>query len=461
MLSIVSPMSASTSAKVRERWGVEPGQIADVLALMGDTIDNIKGVHGVGEKTAVKLVGQFGSVARLYEHLPLVGGKLRETLAAGRKDAFLSRELATLNRDVPLGFDLETFRRVEPDWTRLRALWMELEFTRLLKDLPAPVALVSGAPGTVLSDRAAVVAWVASVPAGEPLALDWAGEARPPDPSLAGVALFDPSPSAITGDQLGRILAERARWVHRYWAHVAAELRDKELWRIYEEIERPLVPVLARMERHGIRVDPERLGAFAKELERSLDNLTREIWQLAGEEFTIASPKQLAHILFEKLGLPALRRTKTGYSTDADVLTELALGHPLPAKILEHRTLAKLKGTYADTLPALIDPRTGRIHTTFNQLVATTGRLSSQDPNLMNIPIRTELGRRIRAAFIPAAGWRFVAADYSQIELRILAHLSGDPGIIEAFRRGQGIHTPTGAGRVRLPPPEGTPPQPA
>src|SRR5256886_2742032 len=165
-------------AKVRERWGVEPGQIADVLALMGDTIDNIKGVHGVGEKTAVKLVGQFGSVARLYEHLPLVGGKLRETLAAGRKDAFLSRELATLNRDVPLGFDLETFRRVEPDWMRLRALWMELEFTRLLKDLPAPVALVSGAPGTVLSDRAAVVAWVASVPAGEPLALDWAGEDR-------------------------------------------------------------------------------------------------------------------------------------------------------------------------------------------------------------------------------------------------------------------------------------------
>ncbi len=183
-------------AKVRERWGVEPGQIADVLALMGDTIDNIKGVHGVGEKTAVKLIGQFGSVARLYEHLPLVGGKLRETLAAGRKDAFLSRELATLNRDVPLGFDLETFRRVEPDWTRLRALWMELEFTRLLKDLPAPVALVSGAPGTVLSDRAAVVAWVASVPAGEPLALDWAGEARPPDPSLAGVAIFHPAAGA-------------------------------------------------------------------------------------------------------------------------------------------------------------------------------------------------------------------------------------------------------------------------
>src|SRR5204862_3573757 len=225
---------------------------------------------------------------------------------------------------------------------------------------------------------------------------------------------------------------------------------------IYEDVERPLVEVLATMERHGIRVDPARLEAFAKELERSLDNLTREIWELAGEEFTIASPKQLAHILFEKLGLPAFRRTKTGYSTDADVLTELALGHPLPAKILEHRTLAKLKGTYADTLPALVHPRTGRIHTTFNQLVATTGRLSSQDPNLMNIPIRTELGRRIRAAFIPAEGWKFVAADYSQIELRILAHMSAEPAIIESFRRGEDIHTRTASEVFKIDPREVT-----
>jgi DNA polymerase-1 len=492
----------------------------------------------VGEKTAVKLIGQFGSVERLYENLPLVAGKLRETLATGRKDAFLSRELATLNRDVPFAFDLETARRGEPDWTKLRALWMELEFTRLLKELPAPVAAVSGAPVTVLPDRPAVAAWLASVPAGAPLALDWVGEARPPEPRLGGVAIFHPAagaarlvsadavaladrevwvhdakpvveawlargatlppiqdsavaayllnpartayrledlcleafgesppplPASVTAapaaadEEVGRVLAERARWVHRYWEHVAAELRDKELWRVYEEIERPLVPVLARMERHGIRVDPARLEAFAKELERSLDNLTREIWALAGEEFTIASPKQLAHILFEKLGLPALRRTKTGYSTDADVLSELALGHALPAKILEHRTLAKLKGTYADTLPALVDPRTGRIHTTFNQLVATTGRLSSQDPNLMNIPTRTELGRRIRAAFIPAEGWWFVAADYSQIELRILAHLSDDPGIIEAFRRGEDIHTRTASEVFKISPAEVTP----
>src|SRR5256884_9730587 len=210
------------------------------------------------------------------------------------------------------------------------------------------------------------------------------------------------------------------------------------------------------MGRPGIRVDPARLEAFAKELERDLDNLPREIYRLAGEEFAIASPKQLAHILFEKLGLPALRRTKTGFSTDADVLTELALRHELPAKILEHRSLAKLKGTYADTLPGLVNPRTGRIHTTFNQLVAATGRLSSQDPNLMNIPIRTELGRRIRAAFIPEDGWRFVAADYSQIELRILAHLSEEPALIESFGRGEDIHRSTASEVFKVAPGEVT-----
>ncbi len=517
-------------ARVRERWGVEPGQIAEVLALMGDAIDNIKGVHGVGEKTAVKLIGQFGSVERLYENLPLVGGKLRETLAAGRKDALLSRELALLNRQVPLAFDLDLFRRREPDWTRLRALWMELEFTRLVKDLPPPAAAVSGEPAAALADRAALAAWLARVPARAPLALDWAGEARPPDPVITGLAVFHPAagaatvPAAAAAAELARhpllvhdakplleswlgqglalptvedgavaayllnparstyrleelcldafgehpptlpadgepgpMLAERARWVHRFWEHAAADLRDKALWAIYEEIERPLVPVLAVMERHGIRVDPGRLEAFAKELERDLDNLRREIYRLAGEEFTIASPKQLAHILFDKLKLPAVRRTKTGYSTDADVLTELALGHPLPAKILEHRSLAKLKGTYADTLPALVNPRTGRIHTPFNQLVAATGRLSSQDPNLMNIPIRTELGRRIRAAFIPEEGWRFVAADYSQIELRILAHLSGEPALSEAFGRGEDIHTRTACEVFKVKPEEVTP----
>jgi DNA polymerase-1 len=506
-------------AKVRERWGVEPAQIADVLALMGDSIDNIPGVHGVGEKTAVKLVNQFGGVEKLYENLTLVAGKLRETLAAGRKDALLSRELAVLRPGMDLPFDLETFRRLEPEWPKLRALWMEMEFVRLIKELPAVTPSVSGEPVQALADAAALAAYLAEVPPGAPIALDWAGEHRPPSPRVDAVGLYHPDagtawmaasdtalelgdhplivhdakpliewslergvtppsaedtavaayllnparltykldevcmdafaecpPALVAGDPpdaTGDKLGERARWLARFWEHASAELAAVELERIYDEIERPLVPVLALMERHGIRVDPARLEAFGKELERQLDELTREIWTLAGEEFTIASPKQLATILFEKLKLRATRRIKTGYSTDADVLTELAVDHPLPGKVLEHRTLAKLKGTYADALPVLVNPATGRIHTTFNQLVAATGRLSSQDPNLMNIPIRTELGRRIRAAFIPEEGWQFVAADYSQIELRILAHLSGEPGIIESFQRGEDIHTRT------------------
>jgi len=516
-------------AKVRERWGVEPRQIADVLALMGDAIDNIPGVHGVGEKTAVKLVNQFGSVERVYENLPLVTGKLRETLAAGRKQALLSHELAVLHPRVDIPFDLEAFRRVEPEWGQLRTLWMEMEFTRLLKELPEVSPATSGGPVPALGDAGALAAYLANVPAGSPLAVDWAGEHRPPSPRIDAIGLFHPDAGAawmgtdaaplalgnrtlIVHDakpliewwlergvtpppvedtavaayllnparstyrldevcmdafadcppalgrgptalaDVGPKLGERARWLARYWTHAAAELTAVTLRAIYDEMERPLVPVLALMERHGIRVDPGRLEAFAKELERQLDNLTREIYALAGEEFTIASPKQLAVILFEKLKLPAMRRTKTGYSTDADVLTELSLGHALPGKVLEHRMLAKLKGTYADALPALVNPATGRIHTTFNQLVAATGRLSSQDPNLMNIPIRTELGRRIRAAFIPADGWRFVAADYSQIELRILAQLSGEPGIIESFQRGEDIHTRTACEVFKVPP---------
>ena len=215
--------------------------------------------------------------------------------------------------------------------------------------------------------------------------------------------------------------------------------------RALRRLERPLVPVLAAMERHGIRVDPGRLADFSKELDLALDRLTREIYALAGEEFNIGSPKQMARILFEKLKLPPIKKTKTGYSTDADVLEQLALGHDLPAKIIEHRTLSKLKSTYADSLPLLINPATGRIHTTFNQLVAATGRLSSSNPNVQNIPIRTELGRRIRAAFVPDPGYRFLAADYSQIELRILAHVSGEESLIAAFRAGEDIHRRTAA----------------
>ncbi|MBI3028776.1 MAG: DNA polymerase I [Candidatus Rokubacteria bacterium] len=521
-------------AGVREKWEVEPAQIPDLLALMGDQIDNIPGVPGVGEKTAVKLIKQFGSVERLLENLPLVGGKLRETLATNRKQVLLSRELATVSARVPLALDLETLRRKEPDWERLRALWTEMEFSTLLKQIPQAAVRVEREPVPLLSSAEAFAAYCRPLPAAAALALDWCGGGGPPDPALRGLAFFHPEvgpaffplgerlppldgrlvighdvklllewalrrgevplrfedsavaayllnpartsypleelcleafgegppPAADPGNPpelMAALAGERARWVWRYWKHAHALLEDAGLRLLYEDVEQPLVPVLARMELTGIRVAPEGLEAFAKELERELDNLTREIHRLAGEAFNIGSPKQLAQILFEKLKLPPVKRTKTGYSTDADVLEQLALGHPLPQKILEHRTLAKLKSTYADALPGLIHPETGRIHTSFNQLVTATGRLSSSDPNVQNIPIRGELARRIREAFIPEEGWRFLAADYSQIELRILAHLSGEEALIDAFRRGDDIHARTAVEMFKVAPGAVTP----
>ncbi len=509
------------AAKVEERWGVAPNQFPDLLALMGDQIDNIPGVPGVGETTARKLLSQFGSLEQIYENLPLVGGtKLREALATNRKQALLSRELATISQRVPLDFRLEAFRCEEPDWARLRAIWTELEFSSLLRQLPGPEVRVTAEPVLILDAPDALASYLARVPVEAPLALEWIGEGRAPEPLVRGLGLFHPGvgpaflpisevppelgggplvghdvklllqwmlrhrpglprledsavaayllnparasyelealclesfgegpapvPSSGAGtEEVAARAGERARWVWRYWERAAPLLDEHGLRALYEDVERPLIPVLARMELDGIRVDPERLESFAKELERHLDNLTREIHTLAGEAFNINSPKQLAQVLFEKLKLPPLKRTKTRYSTDADVLEQLALGHPLPAKILEHRILAKLKSTYADVLPGLIDPATSRIHTSFNQLVTATGRLSSSEPNLQNIPVRTELGRRIRQAFIPEIGHRFLAADYSQIELRILAHLSGEKALIDSFQRGEDIHTRT------------------
>jgi DNA polymerase-1 len=509
-------------AAVKAKWGVEPAQIPDILALMGDSIDNIPGVPGVGEKTAAKLIGQFGSVERLYENLSLVPGKLRETLAANRKQALLSRELATVSTRVPIAVELEAFRRREPDWDRLRALWTELEFHSLLRQVPAqPVAEVAGGDVATLADGAALGRYLAQVPAGEPIAVESVGDGGPPDPVITAVGLYHPSAGSAlfvcagpdvagSADERGRALVAalggrtlighdvkalaewwlarggtpppvedtavvayllnpartnykleevcaellgegpgiarpgtRGKWIWDLWAMAPRALGEVGLEGLYEDVERPLIGVLAEMERHGIRVDQARLSEFSRELEVHLDRTTKEIFGLAGEEFNIGSPKQLAYILFEKLKLPVVKRTKTGYSTDADVLEQLALGHELPARIIEHRTLAKLKSTYADALPMLVNPTTGRIHTSFNQLVAATGRLSSSAPNLQNIPVRTELGRRIRAAFVPEAGWRFLAADYSQIELRILAHVSGEESLIEAFRRGEDIHART------------------
>jgi DNA polymerase-1 len=536
------------AAKVEERWGVPPARIPDVLALMGDSIDNIPGVPGIGEVTAQKLGREFGSLERLYENLAVVtGAKLRESLAKYREQAFFSRELAVLDAEVPVAFDLEAFRvQAEPAWETLRTLWTELEFSSLLRQIPtlaapaatAPVTRVDaggwadflrragdtvavepvlrGSPpdvrllglaahaptaGTVYlggledstwprallggvrvvgHDVKALVAW--SQEAGqaipverledtavagyllnsgrsgyalEQLVLD-AGGAAVPGP-LARPAGADPGAADPDTDTLASWAGARAAGVWGLWSWQRTRLDAAGLDALYRDLEVPLVPVLAAMETAGIGVAPERLGVLAKELDQQLESLLREIHGLAGETVNPNSPKQLATVLFEKLKLPPKKRTKTGYSTDVDVLEELALGHPLPARILEYRQLAKLKGTYADALPGLVHPRTGRIHTSFNQLVAATGRLSSSNPNVQNIPVRNELGRRIRQAFVPESGWRFVAADYSQIELRILAHLSGEEALVEAFRRDEDIHTRTAAQILGVTPDRVTP----
>jgi DNA polymerase I-like protein with 3'-5' exonuclease and polymerase domains/5'-3' exonuclease len=454
MLQLVSPRVRVLSANARgepvwydgaavtAKWGVTPEQIPDLLALMGDSIDNIPGVPGIGEKTAVKLISQFGGVSRLYENLTLVPGKLREALAANRQAALLSREIATVSTRVPIAQSLEDFRRQEPDWERLRALWSELEFHTLIRQLPAsatPEITAEALPS--LTGPEALERWLADVPADAPVAVDWVGEGSPPEPALGALGLFHPATGAAvltlgtvapdfggrrlighdvkpviewwlsrggivpvfedtavgayllnparTSYKLDEVCAEllgegpglaapgtRARWVWQLWEMLPRALKEVGLDALYDDLERPLVPVLALMERHGIRVDPARLEEFSKELDGTLVGLTRQIYSLAGGEFNIGSPKQLAQVLFEKLKLPPVKKTKTGYSTDADVLEQLALGHELPAKIIEHRTLAKLKSTYADALPGLIHPSTGRIHTSFNQLVAATGRLS-------------------------------------------------------------------------------------
>ncbi len=525
--------------KVLERWGVPPERIPDVLALMGDAIDNIPGVPGVGEVTAQKLMRQFGSLEALYDNLSIVTGpKLRETLARSRDQAFFSRRLAVLEATVPIAIELEAFRVREPEWERVRALWTELEFSNLLKQLPARAATVATAEVPRL-DAAGWTAWRARAGAGVAVEPVLVGHA--PEAVLLGLGAFSPEAGAcyvaspdglaearLVGHDLkplvgalaargvrlrperlddtavaayllnsgragypldelcleatgaappgplaalleGRPAAEadparlaawagaRAESVWRLWECQRPLLARDGLERVYRELEVPLVPVLAAMEEVGIRVAPDRLDLLARELEGQLEALLREIHALAGEPVNPNSPKQLASVLFEKLKLPPVKRTKTGYSTDVDVLEELALGHPLPRKILDYRQLAKLKGTYADALPVLVNPRTGRIHTSFNQLVAATGRLSSSNPNLQNIPIRNELGRRIRQAFIPAEGWRFVAADYSQIELRIFAHLSGEESLREAFRRDEDIHTRTAAEILHVAPDAVTP----
>lgn len=539
-------------AAIREKYGLTPEELVEVRALAGDASDNIPGVPGIGEKTALKLIAEYHSLEKLLAHVDQIKQKaLREKLTQYADQARLSRRLTLLECHVPLEVDLEALQPGPPDREGLRRLFLELEFTKLTKELgfdtrPPETCLLLRSPedlarlaepvraaGTMslcylqgeqhplLAPLGGVgLAWQAGAAAYVPFGPERAG--RPPyelpagavwevlgplwsDPAVAKVGpdlkaailiggrfgrepaglagdillasyLLDPAryeqtlenvalhylglnlagPRELAGRPLGvlelppelgcQYAAARAEAALNLWPLLKEELQREGLWELYAHLELPLLSVLARLEALGIGLDQDYLRRFGRDLEDALLRLEGEIYHLAGEEFLINSPQQLGRILFEKLHLTPQKKTKgKALSTDVEVLQTLAAEHPLPAKILEYRTTGKLKSTYVDALLKLVNPATGRIHTTFLQSVAATGRLSSRDPNLQNIPVRGELGGQVRQAFIPAPGHLFLGADYSQMELRLLAHFSEDPILLKAFLEKIDIHRQTAA----------------
>ncbi len=542
---------------VKDKFGVLPEQILDYLSLVGDSSDNIPGVRGIGPKTAGNLIQDFGSLQQIYDQMDrITKPKLRESLMTNRDKAFLSRDLAKLDEDVPIDVDIDNLIILEPDSEHLREMFREFEFKRLLDNLPAVKNLDFSGYKTVraLQELPAIISeiktrgrfavdlettsiapvWAELVgislcakegkpyylpvghikgpqlPKGETLAM-----LKPilEDPAISkigqnikydmivlknegvnlqGVAcdtmlasyLLDPSRRGHSLDDLAEIYLEHkmipitdligtgkkqisfaeveidqaseyscedADVTFRLATIMTPRLKETGLEDLFLNVELPVIYVLTDMELAGVRIDSDYLKKLSIEFGENLKQIEREIYDLAGEEFNINSTQQVGEILFNKLGLKGTKKTKTGLSTSLAVLEELAFQHELPKKILEYRSIFKLKSTYADSLVNLVNPRTGRIHTSYNQAVAATGRLSSSDPNLQNIPIRTTEGRKIRKAFVPAKNHVFIAADYSQIELRIMAHLSQDKRLLEAFDSGEDIHSITAASVFGLP----------
>ena len=473
---------------VKEFMGVWPEQVADFLALVGDSVDNIPGVAGIGKKGAAELLEKFGSVEGLLQHLDELKPKQRQGIEEGRDTLAMSQRLATIDTKVPIDVPIASLVSAEPDRAALEAIYRELEFFTFLRELGAEaVSDIAEDYGTVHSTEE-LKAFIGDAQAAIALFDNQVGVARKPgearscayeiaaawiaddQPKIAHdtKAIFTAFPNAraltrdlmlecflITADggnaafdamcevylqrKPGARADQRADLVLRLSEKVDASNEP-----VYREIDLPLVPVLADMEHTGVRIDSAQLAVMSAKMESEIAALTASIHSLAGHEFNINSPQQLGKVLFEEMNLPAPKKGGTKQiSTAADVLEGLVHDHPIAGKVLEYRGLTKLKGTYVDALPTMVNAETGRVHTTFNQTGAATGRLSSINPNLQNIPIRTELGREIRAAFIPRDGWRLVVADYSQIELRLLAHMSLDPVLVDAFRNGEDIHTRT------------------
>ncbi len=528
----------SGDAECIAKFGVEPGRVVEVMGLMGDSSDNIPGVKGIGEKTAIRLITQFRTIDELLTRLEEVTPTRIKTILAEQADnARLSRKLATIDTQSPVEFHPESYRIKPPHDEQLADLLRELEFTSLLKSLqPSSKQQETNINETVtIDDEAAAQRFVGSLPKNAPLAVHclFAGQPgvhadlrglalssgghtafipidihaymRPIMPLLhdpqrtkvvhdlkttllafhrIGVTLAPPYIDTMIADYLlnpnrrdhGLETIAMERLGERFGSHtqqaqpqslfevdtgsrdqatdaasclvrlepiLTRQLREQGSGHLFTDVEMPLVLVLADIERNGFLLDVQGLQELSKELERELDRMMETIAGLAGGEFNINSPKQLATVLFEKLGLKPLRKTKTGYSTDEDTLTQLASQHDLPAQILSYRSLSKLKSTYVDALPELVRPETKRLHTSLNQTVAATGRLSSTDPNLQNIPVKGDYGLRIREAFIVPKGHELLCADYSQIEPRILAHLSQDPRLLSVFAKEEDIHMAT------------------
>ena len=545
-VSMVDTMKDKTydAAAVKEKFGVEPDKVVEILGLMGDTSDNIPGVPGIGPKTAQRLIEEYGTVEEVIANSEnLRNVKLRESFRKHADQARLSRNLALIRTDIDLDFHLEDAAKREPDKEALTRLFSEFEFSTLLQQIRTNAPKPSQSCH-VVADDAALQKLAAKLQACEEVALEMVREKNPP-PELVGMGIhaggesfylpvghtavkeqldarhvldtlaqvtartdinkivFDlkttlvtwetlhmasaedmqlaaylldparhsyeldevvweylheriPAPHDVSGgkgkaytlaavpvDIVAAYAGERARAIAALAPDLQKKLREAEVLPLYRDVEMPLTFVLAAMEKKGVLVDTGLLNLMSQELGQLLSISEDKIHRLAGEKFNINSPKQLQAILFEKLKLPKGKKTKDGYSTDVDVLTDLALSHELPAEILAYRSLAKLKSTYVDALPAMINPRTGRIHTSYNQTVTATGRLSSSNPNLQNIPVRTLEGKRIRQAFIADRGCVLISADYSQIELRVLAHLSEDATLLEAFATDEDIHTRT------------------
>jgi DNA polymerase-1 len=480
-------------AKVRELFGVPPEQITDLLGLQGDTSDNVPGAPGIGEKGARSLIERFGSVEAALEGASEVTAKRqRESLQGYRDQILMSKELVTIDRAVPVEIDWPSLRSGEADRDALVGLLRELEFTSQLREVlgrdgDSSAIAVERAdtppdPGSEFAfwvGEDGVAFWTGSgpvriAPFGESVARLLADpnrhktthdlksavlrlrregiEIRPPyDDTLLMSFLLSPNRgryglSDLVGETYGKKPeGDEAVWIHRLAADLRPRVRQ-DMEDLYTRIEVPVSPVLAAIEEAGIGLDVAVLTEMSKTMSRDLESLTTRIYALAGEEFNINSPRQLGVILFEKLNLPPSKKLrKSGqYATSVEVLEELAATYELPRLILDYRQRAKFRSTYVDVLPTLLGPDR-RLHTSLNPAGAATGRLSSSDPNLQNIPARTELGRTIRKAFIPSEGATLVSADYSQVELRILAHLSSDAGLIDAFLAGEDIHRRTAA----------------